>query len=247
VKRGGTIEAMLNLAAVYSEQRKHGQAEKLFMQAGPLCRSEEHLLRCMTGLSTVYDAQRRHEDALEASKVVLERTRKFRGEDRPYTISSMSNLAVAYGRVGKVQEAVNLLTQATEASIRKRGESYPDTLRLKANLAGVMIDLGRFDEADQLLVVVFETRRKLLGYHHYLTLQTLQDRAALRKREGQLLQAIIMQEKYLQAMAEAYGEERIAQDKCNLETYKLRAGYEEYIEEIGWRVLPYPEQIDIEN
>jgi hypothetical protein len=241
VKRGGTIEAMLNLAAVYSEQRKHGQAEKLFMEAGPLCRSGEHSLRCMTGLSTVYDAQRRHEDALEASKVVLERTRKFRGEEHRYTISSMSNLAVAYGRVGKVQEAVNLLTQATEASIRKRGENYPDTLRLKANLAGVMIDLGRFDEADQL------TRRKLWGYPHYLTLQTLQDRAALRKREGQLLQAIIMQEKYLQAMAEAYGEERIAQDKCNLETYKLRAGYEEYIEEIGWRVLPYPEQIDIEN
>lgn len=132
----------------------------------------------------MYNRQGRYKEAVEAAKAVMQRTKQFRGEQHPFTLNSMSNLAVVYSRVGKVQDAADLLTQAIQISIRKRGENYPDTLRLRSNLAGVMIDLGRFDEAEQQLLVVFEARRKLLGYHHYLTLQTLQGRAVIRKKEG---------------------------------------------------------------
>lgn len=62
-----------------------------------------------------------------------------------------------------------------------------------------------------------------------------------------MLQAIILEEKYLRAMAEAYGAERIMRDMRDLEAYKQRVGYEDYIEKIGWNVLPYPEQMDMED
>ena len=73
---------------------------------------------------------------------VLEMSRRFLGEEHPYTLTSMGDLASTYSNQGRWKEAEQLEVQVLETRKRVLGEEHPDTLRSISDLAHILKYMG---------------------------------------------------------------------------------------------------------
>src|SRR3954451_24548052 len=95
-----TLTSMNNLALVYREQGRYGEAEQLCKEAlegrrAALGPTHPATLASLHNLALVYREQGRYGEAEQLDKETLEGRRAALGPTHPATLTSMNNLALA--------------------------------------------------------------------------------------------------------------------------------------------------------
>ena len=225
-KRKDTITCMIELVGIYMRHHKWDQAERLLMEAGPLCRTKEHLCEVGDCLYGVFAATGRQKEGLEELKQVLAMRKTLKGVEEHVTLRTMSNLAAAHADLGQVQEAVNLAKEVVDSSSRIVGKEHPDTLHFKSNLGAYMMELGQLDEAAQVLRETWTAECRIWGEKHEYTLSTMYKGARAMYKKGEYQDAAKTVGEYIRLMTEAYGVDypRVVQATKELEEWKQISG-----------------------
>ena len=112
-----TLSSMENLASIYRDQGRFGEAETLQMRVvegrktmlGP---DNPETLSSMENLASIYRDQGRFGEAETLQMRVVEGCKTMLGTDHPDTLSNMENLASIYRDQGRFGEAEKLQVQA---------------------------------------------------------------------------------------------------------------------------------------
>ena len=118
------LESMGNLAAVYTAQGRHDQAEPLYervLEARRRLLGADHpgTLAAMENLAIVYENRGRNEEGGDLRKEALEARRRVLGAEHVDTLRSMGYLAYAYQLQGRDREAERLYEEAHPRSLQE--------------------------------------------------------------------------------------------------------------------------------
>jgi tetratricopeptide (TPR) repeat protein len=110
---------MNNLANLYADQGRYGEAEGLLVKAleglrralGP---EHAHTLNTMNNLGALYYNQKRYGEAEAIFRETAEHDRRVRGEKHPSTLQTEYNLACVLALGGKPKEALAILHQIVD-------------------------------------------------------------------------------------------------------------------------------------
>jgi tetratricopeptide (TPR) repeat protein len=168
---GSTINAMVGLAATYTSQDRHAEAERLKLEAIRLQtlltgRTDPETMTTMANLAVTYSAQGRHEEAESLELEVFDGRRKLLGKDNPDTIQAALNLAITYREQGKLKRAEELLFTMLERAKKVMGENHPTTICLAQSLAATYGLQNRDAASTELELEVVQRQRKMLGKDH---------------------------------------------------------------------------------
>jgi tetratricopeptide (TPR) repeat protein len=135
-----TLGVTLELANVFTREKRFEEAEALFHDALPRMRTvlgEDHplTLNAANDHAELFEAQGRYAEAESILRDILARRHRV-ADDHPETVTTMINLARVEVALGHYAEAAALQRQALDRSRRLLGEKDPDTL-------GLLYDLGR--------------------------------------------------------------------------------------------------------
>jgi tetratricopeptide (TPR) repeat protein len=163
-----TITTMANLGAVYLNEGKTKEAEKIYAQlvtTGRQVLGAEHpyTLTFMSNLATAYRSEKDYAKAEELYKEVLDARRRTSGENHPDAFMTMTQLGGVYRREGKYEQAVALFSRAYDGQRRLLGAEHPDTLDTLIAMARVRLLQKRYPEAETVLRGALPSYRKALG------------------------------------------------------------------------------------
>ena len=198
-----THAAMIELAALYSSQDKHEQAEALMVRTldarrRVLGEQHEKTAESMNRLAVVIMRRGRIAEAEPLLVKALAIRRRTLGEENVYTLSTMSNLAAIYYRQGKFAQALPLFSGILATNRRVLGEEHPETLLVMSNLAAVHKEMGAYAQAEALVGDALRISRRVLGAEHPNTFQRMNNLAVLYMEQGKYAQA---EELYAAALA----------------------------------------------
>jgi hypothetical protein len=173
-----TLRVMGNLALLYSQEGKHGEAETLHRQTLDIRKrvlgaEAPNTLWSMSQLARVYLDLDKYADAEALGRQTLEVANRVLGPEHPETLGLMGNLATAYSMQSKYAEAEALERQTLEIATRTLGPEHPDTFNGMNNLASTCWEQSKFGEAETLYKQTFELRRRVLGREHPTTLESM--------------------------------------------------------------------------
>lgn len=138
-------------ASLWMKQGKFDDAEKAFKKCISYLANcgEDHpdLLTIKNNLATLYDRQKRYDEAIPLYKQCLE---KWGTESRD-SISVSQNLAVIYSKKNQLEESTAMFQLALERSKTLLGDENKDTIQIQGNLAQVLRMTGKKEEALPLL------------------------------------------------------------------------------------------------
>jgi tetratricopeptide (TPR) repeat protein len=134
------IMSLNNLAALYRDQNRFEEAERLFLQLRDILEAQDpadtpELARLLSNLGLLYVAQDRLPEAEPELKRALAIREKSLGKDHPDTATTLNNLGGIYFRQERFKEAEPLLRRALEVREKVRGPNNPETGRSVAYLA----------------------------------------------------------------------------------------------------------------
>lgn len=162
-----TLEIQNHLAQVYSEQRRHVDAEPMLTdlveRLGRL-RGSKHIttLVAMNVLGWTY----MHQDRFaEAENMLIDALENGRGLDRLelWKLQVMGNLAIVYYRMGKLEESISLDQETLKLAKEKLGPDHVDTMSCRARLGLSFLESGRNSEGVALLEKAFNADPNLPG------------------------------------------------------------------------------------
>jgi tetratricopeptide (TPR) repeat protein len=188
--RKDIIVPMIGLAGMHMCRHKWDQAEKLLMEAGPLCITKEHLCEVGDCLSGVYAATERKKEGLETLKQVLAIRKTLKDAEQHVTWRAMNNLAGAHADIGRFKEVVDLAREANEACNRDLGKNHPYTLQFKSNRGAYLIELGKIDEADKMLHETWRVQHGVMSEKHEQTLSSMYKGAKVMYIKGEYQDAV---------------------------------------------------------
>ena len=133
---------MNNLASVYSEQGKNGEAEPLYKESLAIMkkvfRDEHHeVAQSLNNLAELYRQQGKYAEAEPLYKESLAIMKKVFGDEHPDVATSLNNLALLYKTQGKYDEAEPLYKESL--AIRKKvfGDEHPDVAQSGRKSSGM--------------------------------------------------------------------------------------------------------------
>ncbi|KAJ6564783.1 P-loop containing nucleoside triphosphate hydrolase protein [Mycena capillaripes] len=157
----------------------------------------------------IYNYSHRPKKAAELYVKVLQKWRKFLGDDHPDTIWASHHLGLTYTELGQFKQAEELLVIALEKRKTVLGVDHPDTLSVMFNLAVAFSRSGQLQKAEELEAIVLEKRRKLLGEDHLDTLNAMYNLAATFSKAGQLQKAEELEVVVLEKRRKILGEDHL--------------------------------------
>jgi tetratricopeptide (TPR) repeat protein len=186
-----TLGASLNLARVYIDQRKMGEAMKLICSAlkafdekdGNDCREKFEAMAC---LADVYIHEGRAEDACTLYQKALSALESTSGPDDRHTLDTKYSLAMAHASMGRYIKAVDLLKEVLVTIEIDASGGNKGSLRARARLCRIYLKMSKIKEAEIELRRCFEEGEEMGLRTNKYVVEATQDLMALYRLDGKV-------------------------------------------------------------
>uniref|UniRef100_A0A8C9WI11 Nephrocystin-3 n=1 Tax=Scleropages formosus TaxID=113540 RepID=A0A8C9WI11_SCLFO len=222
------------LAGVYVQWRKLGNAEQLYKQAleiGENAYGSEHtsVARELDSLALLYQKQNKYEQADKLRKRALKIRQKAArqkgnmygftllrrralqleeltlGKDSADCSRTLNELGVLYYLQNNLDAAKVFLTRSLEMRRRVLGPDHPDCAQSLNNLAALHCERREYERAEELYESALDIRRRALAPDHPSLAYTVKHLAMLYKRRGKLEKAVPLYELALEIREKSFG------------------------------------------
>ncbi|XP_070582462.1 nephrocystin-3 [Erythrolamprus reginae] len=212
-------QSLHQLASVYVQWKKYGNAEQLYKQALEISENaygSDHLriARELDALATLYQKQNKFEQAEHFRKksfkiqqknarrkgslygFALLRQRSLQleeltlGKDTSENARTLNELGVLYYLQNNLETAELFLTRSLEMRERILGPSHPDCAQSLNNLAALNNEKKNYYKAEELYKRALDIRRRALAPDHPSLAYTVKHLAVLYKKLGKLDRAV---------------------------------------------------------
>ncbi len=173
---------------------KTEEAEQLLrrnLQTGTDRLGNEHpiVLSAMLHLSEVLAAQKQFDEAHQLAQQCYTIRARVLGQDHPETALSSVGLSRVLSATGQSGAAKQLLLQATKILRDQRCIEDLNTQRALQDLAKLYVDEHDLSTAESLLQEILQTRIRVQGDDHSLTMAAMDDVSSLLEAQGRLAEA----------------------------------------------------------
>ncbi|XP_017262321.1 nephrocystin-3 [Kryptolebias marmoratus] len=222
------------LAGVYVQWKKYGNAEQLYKQALEISENAygaEHpsVARELESLAVLYQKQNKYEQAEKLKKrsvkirqktacqkghmygFTLLRRRALQleeltlGKDSADSAKTLNELGVLYYLQNNLDAAKVFLARSLEMRQRVLGPDHPDCAQSLNNLAALHTERREYETAEDMYERALEIRKKALSPDHPSLAYTLKHLAMLYKRRGKLEKAVPLYELSLEIREKSFG------------------------------------------
>jgi tetratricopeptide (TPR) repeat protein len=164
-------EALDNLAAVLTDERKFPEAEELFRQALAICEKElgpEHRKTStkLNNLASLLWQQERYAEAEPLYRRALGIDEKALGTNHPDLMFPLDGLGLTLHTLGRYAEAEPLHRRSLKLCEENLGPDHPDTAIAMNNLSCLLREQRRFAEAEPLARRALAVYEKRMGPDH---------------------------------------------------------------------------------
>lgn len=204
-------QSLHQLASVYVQWKKFGNAEQLFKQALEISENaygvdHPHIARELEALATLYQKQNKYEQAehfrKKSFKIRQKATRRkgnlygfallrrralqleelTLGKDTPDNARTLNELGVLYYLQNNLETAEQFLKRSLEMRERVLGPDHPDCAQSLNNLAALCNEKKQYDKAEELYERALDIRRRALAPDHPSLAYTVKHLAILYKK-----------------------------------------------------------------
>ncbi|KAJ8376758.1 hypothetical protein SKAU_G00073380 [Synaphobranchus kaupii] len=222
------------LAGVYVQWRKFGNAEQLYKQALEINENaygSDHacVARELDSLALLYQKQNKYEQAEKLRKRSLKIRQKTArqngnmygftllrrralqleelslGKDTADCAKTLNELGVLYYLQNNLEAAKVFLTRSLEMRQRVLGPEHPDCAQSLNNLAALHSERREYERAEELYESALDIRRRALSPDHPSLAYTVKHLAMLYKRRGKLEKAVPLYELALDIREKSFG------------------------------------------
>ncbi|XP_039192103.1 nephrocystin-3 isoform X1 [Crotalus tigris] len=227
-------QSLHQLASVYVQWKKYGNAEQLYKQALEISENaygSDHLriARELDALATLYQKQNKFEQAEHLRKksfkiqqkaarrkgnlygFALLRQRSLQleeltlGKDTSDNARTLNELGVLYYLQNNLETAELFLKRSLEMRERVLGISHPDCAQSLNNLAALNNEKKNYDKAEELYERALNIRRRALAPDHPSLAYTVKHLAVLYKKLGKLEKAVPLYELAVEIRQKSFG------------------------------------------
>ncbi|XP_031962436.1 nephrocystin-3 isoform X2 [Corvus moneduloides] len=227
-------QSLHQLAGVYVQWKKFGNAEQLYKQALEISENAygaEHprVARELDALATLYQKQNKYEQAEQLRKksfkirqraarqkgslcgFALLRQRALQleeltlGKDTPDNARTLNELGVLYYLQNNLETAELFLKRSLEMRERVLGSEHPDCAQSLNNLAALYNEKKHYDKAEELYEKALDIRRRALAPDHPSLAYTVKHLAVLYKKMGKLDKAVPLYELAVEIRQKSFG------------------------------------------
>ncbi|KAM9827493.1 nephrocystin-3 [Neosynchiropus ocellatus] len=222
------------LAGVYVQWKKYGNAEQLYKQALEISENAygaEHasVARELESLAMLYQKQNKYEQAEKLKKrsvKIRQKTARQKGHMYGFTLlrrralqleeltlgtdsadcaKTLNELGVLYYLQNNLDAAKVFLTRSLEMRQRVLGSDHPDCAQSLNNLAALHTERREYETAEDMYERALNIRKKALSPDHPSLAYTLKHLAMLYKRRGKLEKALPLYELSLEIREKSFG------------------------------------------
>ncbi|XP_073887153.1 nephrocystin-3 isoform X9 [Macaca fascicularis] len=227
-------QSLHQLASVYVQWKKFGNAEQLYKQALEISENaygadHPYTARELEALATLYQKQNKYEQAEHFRKksfkirqkavkkkgnlygFALLRRRALQleeltlGKDTPDNARTLNELGVLYYLQNNLETADQFLKRSLEMRERVLGPDHPDCAQSLNNLAALCNEKKQYDKAEELYERALDIRRRALAPDHPSLAYTVKHLAILYKKMGKLDKAVPLYELAVEIRQKSFG------------------------------------------
>ncbi|KAG8442835.1 hypothetical protein GDO86_011591 [Hymenochirus boettgeri] len=227
-------QSLHQLAGVYVQSKKFGNAEQLYKQALEISENaygSEHLgvARELDALAVLYQKQNKFEQAEQLRKKSLKIRQKAArrkgsmygfallrrralqleeltlGKDTSDNARTLNELGVLYYLQNNLEAAEMFLKRSLEMRERVLGADHPDCAQSLNNMAALYNEKKQYDKAEELYERALDIRRRALSPDHPSLAYTVKHLAVLYKRKGKLDKAVPLYELAVEIRQKSFG------------------------------------------
>uniref|UniRef100_A0A8C5PI97 Nephrocystin-3 n=1 Tax=Leptobrachium leishanense TaxID=445787 RepID=A0A8C5PI97_9ANUR len=227
-------QSLHQLAGVYLQSKKFGNAEQLYKQALEISENaygSEHLrvAQELDALAVLYHKQNKYEQADQLRKKSLRIRQKAArrkgsmygfallrrrallleeltlGKDTADNARTLNELGVLYYLQNNLETAEMFLKRSLEMRERVLGPEHPDCAQSLNNLAALYNEKKDYDKAEELYERALDIRRRALSPDHPSLAYTVKHLAVLYKRKGKLDKAVPLYELAVDIRQKSFG------------------------------------------
>jgi serine/threonine protein kinase/tetratricopeptide (TPR) repeat protein len=204
------LPCLINLAPVYQDENKLGDAERTMREAIDLCR---HVLKTnsleeaqvLNNLGWLLCTKGDFEESEKMLRRSLTIRREALAEKHDWVAESLNTLAVVLQRAGKLDEAEELQRHQLDLVIELHGTNHLRVINSKNNLGWLLYSRHKLSEAEQLTLEALAVQRKIIGPTNRDTAQMLQNLGVIYVEEGKVGDAERANREALEHFRAAYG------------------------------------------
>uniref|UniRef100_A0A1A8FJ09 Nephrocystin-3 n=1 Tax=Nothobranchius korthausae TaxID=1143690 RepID=A0A1A8FJ09_9TELE len=222
------------LAGVYVQWKKYGNAEQLYKQALEISENAygaEHpsVAQELDSLAVLYQKQNKYDQAEKLKKrsvKIRQKTARQKGHMYGFSLlrrralqleeltlerdsadcaKTLNELGVLYYLQNNLDAAKVLLTRSLEMRQRVLGQDHPDCAQSLNNLAALHSERREYETAEEMYERALEIRRRALSPDHPSLAYTVKHLAMLYKRRGKLEKAVPLYELSLGIREKSFG------------------------------------------
>ncbi|KAM9600951.1 nephrocystin-3 isoform 4-T8 [Trichechus inunguis] len=227
-------QSLHQLASVYVQWKKFGNAEQLYKQALEISENaygadHPHIARELEALATLYQKQNKYEQAEHFRKKSFKIRQKATkrkgnlygfallhrralqleeltlGNDTPDNARTLNELGVLYYLQNNLDTAEQFLKRSLEMRERVLGPDHPDCAQSLNNLAALCNEKKQYDKAEELYERALDIRRRALAPDHPSLAYTVKHLAILYKKMGKLDKAVPLYELAVEIRQKSFG------------------------------------------
>uniref|UniRef100_A0A2K6PRA2 Nephrocystin-3 n=1 Tax=Rhinopithecus roxellana TaxID=61622 RepID=A0A2K6PRA2_RHIRO len=227
-------QSLHQLASVYVQWKKFGNAEQLYKQALEISENaygvdHPYTARELEALATLYQKQNKYEQAEHFRKksfkirqkaikkkgnvygFALLRRRALQleeltlGKDTPDNARTLNELGVLYYLQNNLETADQFLKRSLEMRERVLGPDHPDCAQSLNNLAALCNEKKQYDKAEELYERALDIRRRALAPDHPSLAYTVKHLAILYKKMGKPDKAVPLYELAVEIRQKSFG------------------------------------------
>uniref|UniRef100_A0A8C4L567 Nephrocystin-3 n=1 Tax=Equus asinus asinus TaxID=83772 RepID=A0A8C4L567_EQUAS len=227
-------QSLHQLASVYVQWKKFGNAEQLYKQALEISENaygadHPQIARELEALATLYQKQNKYEQAehfrKKSFKIRQKATRRkgnlygfallrrralqleelTLGKDTPDNARTLNELGVLYYLQNNLETADQFLKRSLEMRERVLGPDHPDCAQSLNNLAALCNEKKQYDKAEELYERALDIRRRALAPDHPSLAYTVKHLAILYKKMGKLDKAVPLYELAVEIRQKSFG------------------------------------------
>jgi tetratricopeptide (TPR) repeat protein len=192
--RPEVAESLNNLAEVYRNQGRYGDAEPLYQRSLAILeqavgRDHPDVGRVLDNLALAYHQQERYAEIEPFYKRSLAIYEKAYGPDHPRVASALNNLAKLYNRQGRYAEAEPLYRRSLAIYDGTLGPDHLNVAKLLNDLAELYDVQGRYSEAESLYMRSLVIYEKASGPDNQQSADALNNLGGVYFREGRYAEA----------------------------------------------------------
>ncbi|HLM00722.1 MAG TPA: tetratricopeptide repeat-containing protein [Pyrinomonadaceae bacterium] len=157
------------LADLYRISGEFDKATKLYEENVAYARKIKDLVLLpysVDRLATSYQAQKRHDEAMELLNEALEIYESTVGSTHPEYATILNNLGTAYETLGRYDKAIELFNKTLKIYEETIGTKHPEYATSINNLAAVYHSQGKYDEAIRLYEKAIEISKEVINTDH---------------------------------------------------------------------------------